>query len=126
MSVAPLMVCLLVLAACAEGGSPPVSEAVSGLRCLGCPTLQVIRVIDGDTFDSPAGRIRLFGVDTPELGQSCYQDATERLRELAGDTVRVQLGPRSTDQFGRLLIGNRDFRNPLGRAQAALRLLTLC
>jgi endonuclease YncB( thermonuclease family) len=52
---------------------------------------------------STAGRIRLYGVDTPEIGQRCSQEATDRMRQLAGDTVRVESGPRSTDQYGRLL-----------------------
>jgi endonuclease YncB( thermonuclease family) len=63
----------------------------------------VNRVIDGDTFDSPAGRVRLFGVDTPERGEDCYGDAARRLRELAGEQVRVQSGPRQRDPNGRLL-----------------------
>ncbi|MCH8279369.1 MAG: thermonuclease family protein [Chloroflexi bacterium] len=68
-----------------------------------CPTLEVSRVIDGDTFDSPAGRVRLSGVDTPERGQRCSKEATDRLRQLAGTTVRVEAGPRETDRYGRLL-----------------------
>ena len=73
------------------------------LRCPDCPTLEVSRVIDGDTFDSPAGRVRLFGVNPPERGQRCSREATDRLRELAGATVRVETGPRDTDRYGRLL-----------------------
>ena len=73
------------------------------LRCLDCPTLEVSRVIDGDTFYSPAGRVRLFGVDTPERGQRCFTEATDRLQELTGTTVRVETGPRDTDRYGRLL-----------------------
>lgn len=73
------------------------------LRCQACPTLEVSRVIDGDTFDSPVGRVRLFGVDTPERGQRCFNEATERLSQLAGTTVRVETGPRDTDRYGRLL-----------------------
>lgn len=49
------------------------------------------------------GRVRLFGVDTPERGQHCYSEATERLRELAGGVVRVEAGPRVQDPFGRSL-----------------------
>ena len=79
----------------------PLNE--SHLTCVDCPLIRVIRIIDGHTFDSDKGRVRLFGVDTPERGQRCYQAATDRLRELAGDAVRVQLGPRSYDQYGRLL-----------------------
>jgi hypothetical protein len=36
-------------------------------------------------------------------GEPCYDEATDRLRELAGDSVRVQFGPRQGDQFGRIL-----------------------
>ena len=103
MSAAVLMVCLLALVACTEGGSLQMPDADSRLRCADCPSVHVIRVIDGDTFDSSTGRIRMFGVDTPERGERCYLEATERLQELAGDSVRVQVGPRSTDRFGRAL-----------------------
>ncbi len=43
------------------------------------------------------------GVDTPEVGERCADDATPRLTELAGTTVRIEPGPRATDQYGRLL-----------------------
>ncbi len=42
-------------------------------------------------------------VDTPERGQRCATEATERLRELAGSTVRLEDGPRLTDTYGRTL-----------------------
>ena len=61
------------------------------------------RVIDGDTLDTPSGRVRLFGIDTPELGEACATEATNRLSELAGDSVRLEDGPRLFDQFGRRL-----------------------
>ena len=90
----------IVLAACSSSGEPVYKSL---LRCPGCPLLEVTRIIDGDTFESPRGKVRLFGADTPERGQRCYQSATKRLRELAGDAVRVQLGPRLVDPSGRLL-----------------------
>ncbi len=74
------------------------------LWCSNCPTIPVLRVIDGDTFaTSGIQYVRLFGVDTPERGEKCYMEATSRLRELAGGEVRVELGPRSRDRYGRLL-----------------------
>ena len=73
------------------------------LRCEDCFEVQVDRVIDGDTLDTPRGVIRLYGVDTPERGQRCASKATERLRDLADDTIRIQVGPRTTDQYGRML-----------------------
>lgn len=73
------------------------------LRCNDCPEAQVIRVLDGDTLDTPKGRVRLFGVDAPEGGEGCGSEATERLQELAGDSVRLEDGTRQTDQYGRIL-----------------------
>jgi endonuclease YncB( thermonuclease family) len=42
-------------------------------------------------------------VGTPESGEPCYDEATERLGELAGDSVRVEAGPRREDRYGRYL-----------------------
>jgi endonuclease YncB( thermonuclease family) len=42
-------------------------------------------------------------VDTPERGDRCFTEATARFRELAGDSVRVEFGPRQGDRFGRIL-----------------------
>ena len=46
--------------------------------------VQVVRVIDGDTLDILISdikyRVRLFGVDTPERRERCYEEATERTR----------------------------------------------
>ena len=82
---------------------PCVYRLDSPLRCGDCPAVQVVRIIDGDTLDTSRGRVRLFGVDTPERGERCATEATERLRELAGDTVRLKDGPRLTDTYGRTL-----------------------
>lgn len=73
------------------------------LRCRDCAEVRVNQVIDGDTLDTARGRIRLYGIDTPERGEHCAPEATVRLRELAGDSVRLEDGPRQTDQFGRIL-----------------------
>ncbi len=74
------------------------------LCCSNCPAIPVLRVIDGDTFVTTGSqRVRLFGIDTPERGEECYREATTRLRELAGGAVRVELGARSQDRYGRLL-----------------------
>lgn len=48
-------------------------------------------------------RIRLYRVDTPERGEPCFDEATERFKELAGESVRIEYGPRQTDRYGRLL-----------------------
>ena len=72
-------------------------ECRTVLCCEECPAIRVSRVIDGDTFDSSAGRVRLFGVDTPERNERCYAEASRRLSRLAGKEVRVEAGPRSGD-----------------------------
>ena len=45
----------------------------------------------------------MFGVDTPERGEPCYQEAIKRTRQLSGEIVQVESGPRSEDRYGRLL-----------------------
>ena len=98
--LAPLIVSLFIACAAStteSGGLDPgpIKEA------------QVVRVIDGDTLDvlitGTKHRVRLFGVNTPERGERCYEAATERTRHLSGDMVRIESGPRSEDRYGRLL-----------------------
>ena len=95
--------CLLAIFLVACSSTPSISEYATDLKCPDCPTLPVSRVIDGDTFESPAGKVRLFGVDTPERGERCFRQATGGLRQLAGGTIRVESGPRARDPGGRLL-----------------------
>ena len=92
---------VLPVITCSAGLS--LREYPTVLQCPGCPTMRVSRVIDGDTFDSPASRVRLFGVDTPERGERCHHQAASGLRQLAGKVVRVEPGPRAKDPGGRLL-----------------------
>lgn len=97
----PIILWAIFLSACSS--TPSISEYATSIRCPGCPMLTVSRVIDGDTFESPAGNVRLFGVDTPEAGKLCFWQAANGLRALAGATVRVEAGPRARDPGGRLL-----------------------
>jgi endonuclease YncB( thermonuclease family) len=84
----------------ATGPGPPTTV----INCLACDAHTVDRVIDGDTLDLTDGtRVRLYGVDTPERSEECFTEATDRLRQLAGATVRLESGPRATDSFGRRL-----------------------
>ena len=88
---------------CQVSGQLKADDVEFTLRCPDCQTLTVERIINGDTFEGPDERVRLFGVDTPEHGESCFAEATQRLRQLAGGIVRVEPGPRAVDGFGSLL-----------------------
>jgi endonuclease YncB( thermonuclease family) len=61
-----------------------------------------IHVIDGDTFAYGPTRIRLLGIDTPELSESGGVEASDRLRALLQEgPVTMVSGP--TDDYGRTL-----------------------
>jgi endonuclease YncB( thermonuclease family) len=68
---------------------------------------RVVRIIDGDTIRVVVnGReepVRLYGIDTPERGEACFSQATERTRDLAGTEVRLLRDARNRDRNGRLL-----------------------
>ena len=103
--IATLAVILILFIAyrALTGGDGSDDGCETTLCCPDCDIISVTRVIDGDTFVSVDDRVRLFGMDTPEVGEPCYSEATARLRELARDAVRVESGPRARDPFDRLL-----------------------
>lgn len=69
---------------------------------------QVEYVIDGDTIDvvinGQSYRVRYIGVNTPELDEPCYDDATNaNLSLVGGETVQLVKDVSDTDRYGRLL-----------------------
>ena len=80
----------------------------SGLGAAEAPFgARVVAVHDGDTITAttasgPAVRIRLEGIDCPELGQPFSKRARERTRELVL-FQDVRIVPRSVDVHGRLI-----------------------
>ncbi len=81
-----------------SGPPAPVRETS---RCV------VERIADGDSLVCRgAGRVRLVGIDTPELSQAPYgRLAAQRLTELApvGSSVSLELDVEPRDRNGRLL-----------------------
>ena len=65
----------------------------------------VARVIDGDTIELEDGdRIRYIGIDTPEIGEPYYLEATAKNAELVeGKEVRLEKNVSEEDRYGRLL-----------------------
>ena len=74
-------------------------------------SIAVRHVVDGDSLRLVDGRkVRLIGINAPELGRDGKPDeplaarALEALRKLIGNnSVTLQIGPDSHDRYGRLL-----------------------
>jgi micrococcal nuclease len=93
-----------------DAGAPDAGATASQATLVpveGALTVEVLNIVDGDTLDVRSAqtelRVRLYGVDTPERGEACYEEATARLAALAGDQVQLLPDARLTDQFGREL-----------------------
>lgn len=65
---------------------------------------RVSRVIDGDTFimEGPEARIRVWGLDAPELSDPRGDAATQALRVLIADRP-VRCVQRDQDNYGRIV-----------------------
>jgi micrococcal nuclease len=67
----------------------------------------VVRVIDGDTIDvtidGQERRVRYYGIDAPDAGEKCFEEAKARNSELLGTSVRLETGARGQDEEHRLL-----------------------
>ncbi len=63
----------------------------------------ISHVIDGDTIETENGvRIRLLGINTPEKGQFCYEEARRFLQDLV-ENKSVSIEWKKTDKYGRIL-----------------------
>ncbi|MFI0432161.1 MAG: thermonuclease family protein [Candidatus Nanopelagicales bacterium] len=70
-------------------------------------SVAVVDVVDGDTIVTSAGRIRMIGIDTPEVGDCNYRAAGDELQgaiSAHGNQVVLVPGAQDdVDKYGRLL-----------------------
>lgn len=65
--------------------------------------VDVSRVIDGDTLELEDGRqVRLLGINTPEVNEFLYKEATDYLKQLLADK-QIALESFGQDKYGRTL-----------------------
>lgn len=104
-----------VVAGCSQAaptGNPAGIDAILAnypeLKGRTAEVVKVTRIIDGDTFVTSLGTVRLIGVNTPEITQGKNEPYGEEARafveqSLKGQTVYMFLDVGSTDKYGRLL-----------------------
>jgi len=63
----------------------------------------VTKVVDGDTIDTTAGKVRILGINAPERGERCYGESREFLKSLLGNSVKLERDFVGKDKYGRLL-----------------------
>ncbi len=101
----------------------------------GCASnaLFINRVVDGDTVDitGPDGetKVRLYGIDAPELNQRYGREA-RGLLEAVADSDDVLIDPMERDQYGRvvavLYVDGRNINRELVKSGAAWVYRPLC
>lgn len=108
---AVLLALTLGLSACTpvpgiDAADPSVTAAVEATS----PTAEqvtLVSVTDGDTIVTSAGRVRLIGIDVPEVGVCGFAEATEEISRVIsiGDPITLELpeGQNDEDRHGRLL-----------------------
>ena len=96
--------------------------------------LNITKVIDGDSLRSGNLRIRLFGIDAPELKQQCADQngvlwdcgvaALQQLNALISKNKDLQCSLRDVDRYGRLVMqcfsGSTDIGAAMVRSGLAL------
>lgn len=94
------MILNLVLLSVVFSDSAVFQQEISGRQ-----ETKVTRVIDGDTVVISSGeRVRLLGIDTPELEEKCFKEARDKLVNLVENKIVIlESDTKNKDRYGRLL-----------------------
>lgn len=94
----------------APEAAPTAEKAVAPARAASSESGPVVKVVDGDTIDvataSGTERIRIIGLDTPEIGECGFSEASAAMADLvAGRSVQLVRDPTqdNRDRYGRLV-----------------------
>jgi endonuclease YncB( thermonuclease family) len=108
-----IAVAIPYLIAAKDARRPPIADVPisltlpAGTALTSLQEVPVTNVFDGDTIEvlinGRKTRIRYYGVDTPERGDRCFREATDRNKILAGKSVFLLPDARDQDQYGRTL-----------------------
>ena len=63
--------------------------------------VNITRVIDGDTFETEIGKVRLLGINTPEKNQIYFEEAKDFLQNFEGKTIALE--NYGEDKYSRIL-----------------------
>jgi endonuclease YncB( thermonuclease family) len=66
------------------------------LSCPECELVEVLDVIDANTVRTSAGEIQMYGAYVLDQPADCAELASERLRSLAGERVRIEPSPANS------------------------------
>lgn len=108
---------LITVAIILAGGSTVLASDGSGANTLPYSlsgSIEVSRVSDGDSLRSGKLKIRLFGIDAPEIKQQCSREdgtrwpcglaAKEALSALATSTPQLECRLHDVDRYGRVIM----------------------
>jgi len=65
--------------------------------------VNITRVIDGDTFETDIGKVRLLGINAPEKSMKGYEKAKSFLSQFEGKEVELIKSGEDKDRYGRFL-----------------------
>jgi len=82
--------------------SAPAWIALAWAFLAGASATAEVRVLDGDTFETAAERIRLFGIDAPERAQRGGAQAADALRRFIGK-AQPSCIEVDRDRYGRVV-----------------------